>query len=265
MMFQSARSKGKQPHTARGPSGKRCYAIGDIHGRLDLFKDLLEKIASHNAARPPGETAIVLLGDLIDRGPNSNEVVELAYSYRAHNMRLIPILGNHEELMLKAIAGDIDAFQTWMAHGGVATVRSYGIDTRRLTGLKVEDFRRRVADAIPQSHVEFLRSAVDSVRFGDYLLVHAGILPGRPIEEQLAKDLRWIRQAFLSSSADHGCVVVHGHSQGAVIEVKANRIGIDTGAYHSGVLTAVWFEGVERGFIQTAGRTMDIAVDTSFG
>jgi serine/threonine protein phosphatase 1 len=264
MGLLSARNSSRKSRSPRGAPGKRCYAIGDIHGRIDLLKDLLDRIALHNAARPERETALVLLGDLIDRGPGSNEVVELAYSFRSPHMRLLVLTGNHEELMLKAIDGDLDAFHSWMTNGGIATMRSYGVDTKRLAGLALEDFRQRVADCIPPSHVAFLRGAADSIRFGDYLLVHAGIVPGRPIEEQRAKDLRWIRSAFLSSEADHGCVVVHGHSQEAQIEVKPNRIGIDTGAYHSGVLTAAWFEDGEKGFIQTAGRKIDLTAVISF-
>jgi serine/threonine protein phosphatase 1 len=151
-----------------------------------------------------------------------------------------------------------------MINGGVATMRSYGVDTTNLEGLELEDFRQRVANTIPPSHVSFLRTAADSIRFGDYFLVHAGIRPGRRLEEQLATDLRWIRGAFLRSEADHGVVVVHGHSQTAEIEALPNRIGVDTGAYHTGVLTAAWLEDSERGFIQTSGAEMDSLNDSLF-
>jgi serine/threonine protein phosphatase 1 len=259
----TASADSRWPRNPRGAPGKRCYAIGDVHGRLDLLKDLLQQIARHDASRPERETAIVLLGDLIDRGPSSSEVVEFARTYRPAHARLYVLVGNHEEMMMRALAGDLDAFQTWMANGGLATMRSYGVDTGKLAGMALEDFRQRIADTVPPSHVSFLKSGADSIRFGDYLLVHAGVLPGRPLEEQQSKDLRWIRKAFLSSDFDHGFVVVHGHSQRSEIEVRANRIGIDTGAYHSGVLTAAWIEDDERGFVQTSGPAMDID-DTLF-
>lgn len=248
----------------KGASGKRCYAIGDVHGRLDLLKDLFDQIRRHASLRSPRETIIVLLGDLIDRGPDSSEVVELVRTFRPDFARLYALAGNHEELLLRTIDGELNAFQAWMTNGGLSTMRSYGVDTSSLAGLDLEDFRRRVTRAIPQSHVMFLRSCADSIRFGDYLLAHAGVRPGRPLEEQTGKDLRWIRQTFLSSDADHGFVVVHGHSQFSEIEIRPNRIGIDTGAYHSGVLTAAWFEDGERGFIQTAGAKMNSPPDTLF-
>jgi serine/threonine protein phosphatase 1 len=259
--MRNASGKLKKPS---GAPGKRCYAVGDVHGRLDLLQELLDRIALHDAERPPRDTAIVLLGDLIDRGPKSSEVVEFVRTFRPSRGRLYVLLGNHEELMLRALDGDLEAFNSWMINGGVATMRSYGVDTTNLEGLELEDFRRRVASKIPPSHVSFLKAAADSIRFGDYFLVHAGIRPGRNLEEQLATDLRWIRGAFLRSEADHGVVVVHGHSQTAQIEERPNRIGVDTGAYHSGVLTAAWFEGSEQGFIQTSGPEMDSRADSLF-
>lgn len=264
MGLLAERKSAKTLQTPRGAEGKRCYAIGDVHGRADLLRDLLSQIAKHDSERPKRETVIVLLGDLIDRGPTSNEVIELARSYRSERARLYVLLGNHEELMLRAIDGDLDAFNTWMTHGGLATMRSYGVDTRTLAGLELEDFRQRVADTVPKSHVSFLRSGADSIRFGDYLLVHAGVRPGKPLEEQRPADLRWIRRAFLDSTLDHGFVVIHGHSQQTEIEVKPNRIGIDTGAYRTGILTAAWFEDRERGFLQTSGEPMRIEDELLF-
>lgn len=243
--------------TPRGPAGKRCYAIGDVHGRLDLLKKLLGQIEQHITQLPPKETSIVMLGDLIDRGPNSNEVVEFARTFRPGFARLFVLCGNHEELLLRTLEGDLGAFQTWIASGGVETMQSYGLDPDRLTGFDLEASRRYVADAIPASHATFLRSGADSIRFGDYLLVHAGIRPGQPLQDQAPKDLRWIRKTFLNSEADHGFLVVHGHSQATEIEVRPNRIGIDTGAYHSGILTAAWFEDDQRGFIQARDESGD--------
>ena len=106
---------------------------------------------------------------------------------------------------------------------------------------------------VPSEHVEFLETFVDSCRFGDYLFVHAGIRPGIAVEEQDRKDLRWIRDPFLSDAQDHGCVVVHGHTISKGVDERSNRIGIDTGAYRSGVLTALAIEGAERRYLATGG------------
>ena len=249
---------------ARGPPGKRCYAIGDIHGRLDLLHDLVNQIERHSEQRAPRQTAIVLLGDLVDRGPNSNGVLEFCRTFRPRAGRLFVLAGNHEELLLRSIDGDLDAYQTWLAAGGAETARSYGVAAERLISADLEASRKHVADAIPQSHVSFLRSCADSIRFGDYLFVHAGIRPGAPLHSQKPNDLRWIRKSFLNSDVDHGFIVVHGHSQFVDVEIRPNRIGIDTGAYRSGVLTAMWVEDGERGFLQATSDVMDTSDNDLF-
>ncbi len=251
----------------RGAPGKRCYVIGDIHGRLDLLTALFDQIAEHSAARAPLDTVIVLLGDLIDRGPDSQGVVALARSWRSGEPfgafsdapRLVVLSGNHEDLLVRGLSGSPGILPRWLGVGGDATVRSYGVAVGDLFGRAPEEVALRLEQAIPTSDLHFLKNLPTSARFGDYLLVHAGVRPGVPFAEQSPEDLRWIRKPFLESRADHGGVVVHGHSETAGVEELPNRIGIDTGAYRTGILTALWIEDEQRGFLQ-AGETGDTAV-----
>ena len=235
-----------------GPKGYRAYAIGDIHGRLDLLDDLLGKIRRELEQRPARKTMLVFVGDLIDRGPNSAQVIERLRTYRHPGVRPVFILGNHEEVLLRILAGDAELITKWRWFGGTQCLESYGVDVDRLAALPPEAQLAMVREAIPSEHVEFLEGFVDTCRFGDYLFVHAGIRPGVPLEQQLQSDLRWIRQPFLFDETDHGFVVVHGHTINAEVEEKANRIGIDTGAYRSGVLTALALENRDRWYIATA-------------
>jgi serine/threonine protein phosphatase 1 len=160
-------------------------------------------------------------------------------------------MGNHEEAMLQVLDDDTESMAGWLRFGGVQTVESYGIsraDVYRL-GLELPAQLRQV---VPQSHVAFLRSLEDQVRIGDYLFVHAGIRPGTPLHEQEQFDLRWIRHEFLADEdTDHGVMVVHGHTISAEPQMRANRIGIDTGCYSSGKLTALALEGSDRRFLST--------------
>jgi serine/threonine protein phosphatase 1 len=244
--------------TPSGAAGKRCYVIGDVHGRLDLLSELLALIAQHDAGRQALETIVVLLGDLIDRGPDSKGVISLARSWRAgeplfgfHSApRLVVLSGNHEDLLVRGLSGAPSILPRWLGVGGEATARSYGAAVGDLFGRSPEDLALRLEQAIPPADIAFLERLPTSARFGDYLLVHAGVRPGVAFADQSPHDLRWIRKPFLDSRADHGGVVVHGHSETAEVEELHNRIGIDTGAYRTGVLTALWIEDQERGFLQ---------------
>lgn len=263
MQKEGSPDKARRP---KGSPGMRCYAIGDVHGCLDLLQEILRLIEQHDADREPRDTVIVLLGDLIDRGPDSSGVIEFVRTYRPARARVYVLAGNHEELMLRALDGDTNAFQAWMLNGGGTTALSYGFQLESLVGVNPEQMPRRLAACIPPIHVSFLRFASDSIRFGDYLLTHAGVRPGVALADQTPSDLHWIRTTFLESDIDHGFVVVHGHSMKTEIEVKKNRIGIDTGAYHSGVLTALWIEDDLRGFLQAVGvKPQSEADDVLFG
>lgn len=237
---------------AAAPPGHRAYAIGDIHGRLDLLDRLLEKIEQDRARREPRKTSIIFLGDLVDRGPESRQVVERLRTYRPKGAKAVFLLGNHEEVLLRCLSGEEGFLDDWFAFGGEECMTSYGLDPARFRKGTERARLKRLRSAFPSIHAEFLRGFVDTVRFGDYLFVHAGVRPGVPLEEQRQQDLRWIRQPFLDHDGDLGAMVVHGHSITPTVELRTNRIGIDTGAYHSGILTALGLEGTERWILDTA-------------
>ena len=234
-----------------GAKGYRAYVIGDIHGRLDLLEDLLAKIHAELQHRPSQKTLLVFVGDLIDRGPCSAQVIERLRTYERVGIETIFLLGNHEEVLLRVLRGDTSLVSSWLQFGGLQCLESYGVETTTLRGRNTDKVVELAQAAVPASHVEFLESFVDSCRFGDYLFVHAGIRPGIEIEQQLQSDLRWIRDPFLSDESDHGFVVVHGHTITNDVEERPNRIGIDTGAYRTGVLTALAVEGGERWLLDT--------------
>jgi serine/threonine protein phosphatase 1 len=242
----------------RGKPGARAYAIGDIHGRLDLLNALITEIERDIAARPPAKNFIIFLGDLIDRGPDSAGVVERLRTYRHSNARVVFLGGNHEEVLLEILSGKLDVLPSWLKFGGAECAASYGIDVDALRQADERVAIDMVRAKVPQAHREFLEGMADTFSFGDYLFVHAGIRPGLAIEHQDRKDLRWIRDPFLSDAKEHGFVVVHGHTIEEDVQERPNRIGIDTGAYRTGVLTAVAIEGDRRWFL--TGRTEDSPV-----
>ncbi len=239
------------PVAERVPAGLRVYAIGDIHGRLDLLGALLDRIASDNCARGEGvETRYIFLGDLIDRGPDSRGVVErlLDFSKRA-NARFL--MGNHEQVFLHAMAGNRGAMRFFNRIGGRETLLSYGITDEDYRALDFDELTALATEKVPTEHLAFLSGFEKWIELGDYLFVHAGLRPGVPLEEQEADDLCWIRQEFLDHRESFERIVVHGHSITEEIDIRANRIGIDTGAFASGRLTAIGLEGAERWFLST--------------
>lgn len=238
--------------TPRGPKGRRAYVVGDIHGRLDLLDRLLDDIHAEIDSEKPGKVLLVFLGDLIDRGPSSAQVVERLRTYRHQDIRLVFLLGNHEEVLLRILAGEVGQLPGWLRFGGAQCLESYEADPRRIAAASDESAIAAIREAIPDEHAAFLRTFVDTCRFGDYLFVHAGIRPGTALDQQRQSDLRWIREPFLSDETAHGFVVVHGHTIGPEVEERANRIGIDTGAYRSGVLTALAIEEDRRWYLRTA-------------
>lgn len=235
------------------PEGERVYAIGDIHGRLDLLDDLLTRIDADDAARGPARTHLILLGDLIDRGPDSAGVVQRAIALKADRPDTHVLFGNHEEMLLTSLRSERnEAMKMFIRNGGDMTLMSYGISNADYLAASFEELRALAIEHVPAEHVAFLDALEPSVTIGDYLFVHAGIKPGVPLEEQRRSDLRWIRDEFLTSRVDHGFVVVHGHSIANEVEERPNRIGIDTGAYASDILTAIGLEGSNRWFFSTA-------------
>jgi serine/threonine protein phosphatase 1 len=254
------RSRKKVPeHQWRGARNARCYAIGDVHGRLDLLADLLIRIEEDSARRPPKRVFVVLIGDLIDRGPDSNGVIELLRGRLPDFAEFVFILGNHEEVMIRSLSGECGLIADWLQFGGLQCAQSYGVEIGRLLGFPPETQEQVLKSRIPPEHLDFLRTFGDSFRFGDYLFVHAGIRPGIGLADQDVRDLRWIRDPFLESTEDHGMIVVHGHTIVPQHEEHGNRIAIDTGAFRSGILTAIAIEDDQRWYIATEGAAAQAA------
>lgn len=247
-LFAAKRSK-RGPSGAT-PPGERIYAIGDIHGRLDLLDKLVAMIADDDANRAPAAQQCIFLGDLVDRGPQSAQVVERLLRLGQRHPETRFLMGNHEELFLTAIKGDLKALALFNRVGGRETILSYGVDERTYLESDYEQLLAVFQNAVPAEHIAFLERFEDIIVAGDYAFVHAGIRPGRPLDEQRPSDLRWIRNEFLNHKGPLEKIVVHGHTIFDDVEQLDHRIGLDTGAYASGVLTAMGFEGEARWVLQ---------------
>jgi serine/threonine protein phosphatase 1 len=247
-----------KPHI---PRGYRAYAVGDVHGRLDLLDDLLDQIESDMKAGDRRKHVLVFLGDLIDRGPSSRQVVERLRSYRPHGVRIVCLAGNHEEVLLRLLAGERGLLADWLRFGGEECMASYGVEGDLLRRSTEREALEMIKAAIPVEHQQFIAAFHDTLRFGDYLFVHAGIRPNVDLSLQSQSDLRWIRHPFLDDHGDHGFVVVHGHTISPDVVSRANRIGIDTGAYRTGVLTAAVLEDDRRRFLSATSGISDAAHD----
>jgi serine/threonine protein phosphatase 1 len=233
---------------ARLPSGLRVYAIGDIHGRADLLDRLHDQIEA-DLATAPEKTAIVYLGDYVDRGADSHGVIERLTRPRFPNVETVALLGNHEDMLLQFMDAPYGA-SLWLSNGGDATLASYKVKVPA----SFDDFlltQRALLGAMPRHHKQFLAALPEQVQYGDYLFVHAGIKPGLPLDRQSREHMIWIRDSFLNSGIDHGLIVVHGHTIVHDVEWLPNRIGVDTGAYTTGRLTALVLEGAKRRLLQT--------------
>ena len=258
MLRRLFRGRGKPvaqaaPRRAFTPAQHRIYAIGDIHGRLDLLTVLHGDILADREAKPhDGTDVVVYLGDYVDRGPYSREVIECLLSDPLPGFTAVHLMGNHDEAMLRFLE-DVTIGPGWASFGGESTLLSYGVRTTPdMIGMRrFESMRQQLVEKIPQRHVAFLRGLELSYQAGDYLFAHAGIRPGVPLDRQEPEDLLWIRETFLLSGVDHGKVVVHGHTPTDAPEVRPNRIGIDTGAFASGILTCLVLDGEERRFLST--------------
>jgi serine/threonine protein phosphatase 1 len=236
---------------ALGP-GDRIYAIGDIHGRSDLLDRLYWLIRADSAEEPPGGRLVVHLGDYVDRGADSRGVIERVIAPPLPGFRSVALLGNHDHMMRVFLREPLAIGPGWMMNGATATFMSYGIEPpRRPDGYEFERARIALDRALPPSHRAFLDTLAPLFRHDRFLFVHAGIRPGVPVELQHPDDLIWIREEFLDSPADHGAIVVHGHTITPEPDFRANRIGIDTGAYRSGRLTALRLGGGAVKILQT--------------
>lgn len=245
--------------TASLPPGQRLYAIGDIHGRIDLLHQLHRLIREDAAQAPPLTTLqVIYLGDYIDRGWYSREVIDLLIDQPLCGFFAVHLLGNHERQFLEFLRHGTGGPQ-WLRYGGDATLCSYGVrlpETMSADARLVQAWQELVR-AVPHQHITFLQSLPLYHHIGDYLFVHAGIDPEKPLIEQTEADLLWIRDEFLESDAYFGKVVVHGHSTTQWPEVRANRIGIDTGACYGNRLTCLVLEGQEQRFLSVAASEND--------
>lgn len=250
-LFSSLFSRTSVPSA---PRGHRAYVVGDIHGRLDLLEEALQQIEADNSSRGKARTSIIFLGDLIDRGPQSAGVVERLCRYQPVFGQTAFLLGNHEEVFLRVLEGDQAFLRQWLTFGGAECLSSYGLDPAQIRRADATRAVEIINETVPKDHVRFLRGFADSISFGSYLFVHAGIRPGVALADQVQADLRWIRSPFLEHQGDHGHVVVHGHTISEEVERFPNRIGIDTGAYRTGILTVLGLEGADSWLLQTNPR-----------
>ncbi len=245
--------KPSEPSIACVPAGERVYAVGDIHGRLDLVLRLMDKLADDLKSSSIKPT-LIFLGDYIDRGPKAKEVLDYLMAGVLPVKNVIHLRGNHEQVLLDILDTTIDdprLFPSWLGFGGRETLGSFGVSATELYGDDEETLEKRTPLAIPEAHQAFLQSTRLSHQIGDYFFAHAGIRPIVPLDKQRPQDLLWIGKPFLSSTLKFPAVVVHGHTIAADVQDMPNRIGIDTGAYATGVLSAVVLEGTTRRFLQT--------------
>lgn len=224
------------------------YAIGDIHGRLDLLAEIEAAIAHDAEANGLTDFLVCYLGDYIDRGPHSAQVIERLCSPSTNLHRRAFLKGNHEDRMLDFLADPVTNGPGWMKFGGAAALESYGIGVPAKP--RVRDWtnvRDGLAAALPETHRDWLSALRLAVRWRGYLMVHAGFDPTRPMSAQDEHDLMWIRDAFFNATCDWGFKVVHGHVANDAPVFRPNRICIDTGAYKTGRLTClVLHDGIER-------------------
>ncbi len=246
--------KGRQSTGASGPPGERLYAIGDIHGRLDLLDELLALIATDGVGRGDALVRLIFLGDLVDRGPDSAGVVARVRALMARDPNVRMIKGNHEEVFINAAHGDARHARALIEIGGMPTLTSYGITEEQANHGTFDDLAALIERTVPSADVDFLAAGEELIQLGDYVFVHAGIRPGVPLDQQKSADLRWIRGDFLASRDHHGVIVVHGHTIFDAVDMQHNRIGIDTGAFATGKLTALAIEGSDRWIIETPAR-----------
>ncbi|WP_027056191.1 metallophosphoesterase family protein [Mesorhizobium erdmanii] len=241
---------------AHGPEGVRLYAIGDVHGRLDLLAAMHKRIESELEWKPVRDWRVIHLGDYVDRGPDSKGVIDFLIAARERDPRHLMLAGNHD-------IGFLDFLRTpdpeglFMRYGGVQTALSYGVSLTADASWfgKAETMKRGHAallEAMPAGHVDFLRSLAFSLTSGDFFFCHAGIRPGIALDKQDPQDLIWIRDVFHDHTGLFPKIVVHGHTPVPEAEVMANRVNVDTLAWQSGMLTALVIDGADKRILEMA-------------
>jgi serine/threonine protein phosphatase 1 len=233
------------------PAGLRVYAVGDVHGRLDLLNELLVRIDADLALRPAMRPVYVFLGDYIDRGSSSRETIDKLIEHEKTN-ECVFLKGNHELIAIKCLR-DPGLFDQWLRLGGVETLMSYGVAPETFAnGKPIAEIQSAFHAAMPQAHFRFFRDLQNSFSCGDFFFAHAGVRPNVDLSLQKESDLLWIREEFLSSTQDFGKIVIHGHTPTSEIEVGPNRVNIDTGAFATGRLTCLVLEGERLSIIDTS-------------
>ena len=223
------------------PEGVRIYAIGDVHGRADLLEQVFTRIDTHIAAHPVDYPIQVLVGDYIDRGPNSREVLDRLIG-RAKSSEMVLLKGNHETFVLEFLRNP-SMLQSWSQMGGLETLMSYGITPSLNADAKMQkELATTLQATLPKSHLILLQNLQSSFSCGGFFFAHAGARPGVPLTDQREADLLWIRDEFLLYEGKFEKIIVHGHTPVRVVDMRPNRINIDTGAYATGKLTCIIIE-----------------------
>lgn len=248
-----ARQGGSQSAPSRLHDGQLVYAIGDIHGRSDLLRTLIAKIAEDAKGRLVAgqRPTVVFIGDYVDRGPDSRGVIDFLLSELPPEWDYRFLRGNHEETVL-AFLNDPTVGEAWRDFGGLQCLTSYGVAIQR-NGAAMDwpAMAAAFAAALPPEHFDFLSKLSSRETIGDYVFVHAGVRPGIPLEYQSERDLLWIREEFTSGRRALPQTVVYGHTPNPQVVTGPGRIGIDTGAYATGTLTAAGFSGADVWYLST--------------
>jgi serine/threonine protein phosphatase 1 len=246
--LEEFRVRGRRPSL---PLGLRIYAVGDIHGRMDLLDICLSKIERDVAERPCSHSVQVFLGDYIDRGMWSRGTIDRLINRDASH-ECIFLKGNHEHIAMRCLT-DLTLIPKWMRLGGIETLISYGVvptistEQRQIVATQIA-----FQESLPASHFRFFAGLKNQFECGDFLFVHAGVRPNVDLSNQKEEDLLWIRDEFLSSKEDFGKIVVHGHTPVPSVDIRSNRINIDTGAYSTGLLSCLVLEQDKLSIIDTS-------------
>jgi serine/threonine protein phosphatase 1 len=236
----------------RIPDNLCLYAIGDIHGHKQKLEELMAGITEDAEQHQGSAKRLIFIGDYIDRGPASKGVIDYLLYELPEGFEAIFLRGNHEDVALRVLHGDVELIASWLQFGGAACLASYNVNAFRPRIVETpEILQAEFAENIPPAHKHFLEDTVLSYECGDYYFTHAGVRPGTALAKQSSDDLLWIRDEFLGSKEDFGKIVVHGHSISTDPDIHPNRIGIDTGAYATGRLTCLKLFEDKRQFLMT--------------
>ena len=244
----------------RVPDGTLVYCVGDIHGRHDLLRELAGRVEVDTKTRSFEHAVTVFLGDYIDRGPGAKHVIE-QLAANEWPTSIIALAGNHEDFLMSFL-DDAEILDFWRSQGGLETLHSYGVDVGpAMAGRDFAAVQAVFTARLPKHHRDFFKALKVSVVIGDYFFCHAGVRPGVALDRQNRDDLLNIREPFLSSEAEHGKLIVHGHTPAAAPEIRRNRIGIDTAAYATGRLTCLVLEKEQQRFLHVVGYDGQPGVD----